>query len=99
MVSLDVKCKHGMRGDEDISLLNLDRDSRVMPISGEHKNPGEGGFFTKFCTWMCLPDFEILTFAIFCPHLPPINIQILHKKQPLLLKLGAFCLLKYTQFI
>ena len=51
-----------------------------------------GGYFKTFCMWMCLPDFEILTFAIptwFCPYLPPINIPILTQHQ-ILLKLGAF---------
>ena len=49
------------------------------------------GYFEKIFMWMCLPIFEILTFALRnFPHLPPINILILYIKHPILLKLGAF---------
>ena len=50
----------------------------------------EGGFFGNFCTWMCLPDFKILTFAI--PFLSPFTTQytnFVQKKHPVLIKLGA----------
>ena len=62
---------------------------------------GEGGYFEKFCTWMCLPDFEILTFAIpnFVPIYQPSIYQFCTKNT----KFSSNCVLftiicsKYTQ--
>ena len=55
--------------------------------------PG-GGYFEKSCTWMCLPDFEILTFFGAIPNFVPIYhssiYQFWTKKHPILLKLDAF---------
>ena len=38
----------------------------------------QGGYFAKFCSWMCIQDFEILTFAI--PNFVPIY-QFCKKKK------------------
>ena len=53
----------------------------------------QGGFFKKFCMWMCLPWLQNFNFCYtyFCLHLPRINIPISnYKKHPILFKLGAF---------
>ena len=57
--------------------------------------PRGGGLQKIFkCMWMCDVPAGVRNFDFhyikFCPHLPQINIPILYKKHPILLKLGAF---------
>ena len=54
--------------------------------------PAGRGYFKKFCMWMCLPIFKIMTFTIpYFVHIITNHIPILYKKKtPILLKLGVF---------
>ena len=49
------------------------------------------GYFKKFCMWMYLLDFEILTFII--PNFVPFTTHqytILYKKHPIFAQIGCF---------